>query len=179
VNGLNNLDSDSQYVFMANHESGFDIFLVFAALPYKLVFMAKTELKKLPFMGWAMQLGKHIFVNRKNHLAAIASMDEARVSLNKYPRSIMIFPEGTRSLDGNLRTFKKGGVVLAIQTQLSIVPMAIKGTFNIAKKGSFILRPQPICLEIGKSINVSPYTIEDRVKLTETVFNEVENLRST
>jgi 1-acyl-sn-glycerol-3-phosphate acyltransferase len=179
VDGLEHLDPNSQYVFMANHESGFDILLVFAALPYKLVFMAKTELKKIPFLGWAMQMGKHIFVDRKNHKAALSSMEEARGSLEQYPRSIMIFPEGTRSLDGHLRSFKKGGVVLAIQTRLSLVPLGIIGTFDIAKKGSFILRPQPILLKVGKPIDVSLFSFEDRDRVTDILYNDVVNLRSS
>ncbi len=97
VNGLDHLDPDQQYVFTANHESAFDILLVYAALPHKLVFLAKTELKKIPFLGWAMVLGKHIFVDRKNHKAALASMDIAKDSLKKYPRryTVIGWPDET------------------------------------------------------------------------------------
>ena len=179
VNGLDHLDPDQQYVFTANHESAFDILLVYAALPHKLVFLAKTELKKIPFLGWAMVLGKHIFVDRKNHKAALASMDIAKDSLKKYPRSIMIFPEGTRSLDGQMKPFKRGGTVLAIETGLPIVPVAICGTFDVIKKGSFNIYPKTIGLVIGHPVPTTGLSIEDRNTVTETLRQQVVNLKST
>lgn len=130
-------------------------------------------------MGLAMHMGKHIFVDRKNHTAALASMDEAKQSLEKYPRSIMIFPEGTRSPNGNLRSFKKGGVVLSIQTKIPIAPLAITGTFNVMKKGSFYIKPKPIFLKVGSPIETSAYRFEDRHRVTEILYNEVVNLRSS
>ena len=179
VNGLDHLDPDQQYVFTANHESAFDILLVYAALPHKLVFLAKTELKKIPFLGWAMVLGKHIFVDRKNHKAALASMDIAKDSLKKYPRSIMIFPEGTRSLDGQMKPFKRGGTVLAIETGLPVVPVAICGTFDVTKKGSFNIHPKTIGLVIGHPVPTTGLSIEDRNTVTETLRQQVVNLKST
>ena len=179
INGLEHLNPDQQYVFIANHESAFDIFLVFAALPYSLVFLAKKELKKIPFLGWAMILGRHIFVERKNHNAALASIELAKKSLQKYPRSIMIFPEGTRSLDGNMKPFKKGGAILSIQTGLPLVPMAICDTFDVVKKGSFSIIPKPIHLEIGHPIDTSKYSFEERNRVTELLRNKVVNLKST
>ena len=179
VNGLDHLDPDQQYVFTANHESAFDILLVYAALPHKLVFLAKTELKKIPFLGWAMVLGKHIFVDRKNHKAALVSMDIAKDSLKKYPRSIMIFPEGTRSLDGQMKPFKRGGTVLAIETGLPIVPVAICGTFDVIKKGSFNIHPKMIGLVIGHPVPTTGLSIEDRNTVTETLRQQVVNLKST
>ena len=179
VNGLDHLDPDQQYVFTANHESAFDILLVYAALPHKLVFLAKTELKKIPFLGWAMVLGKHIFVDRKNHKAALASMDIAKDSLKKYPRSIMIFPEGTRSLDGQMKPFKRGGTVLAIETGLPVVPVAICGTFDVTKKGSFNIHPKTIGLVIGHPVPTTGLSIKDRNTVTETLRQQVVNLKST
>jgi len=179
VNGLDHLDPDQQYVFTANHESAFDILLVYAALPHKLVFLAKTELKKIPFLGWAMVLGKHIFVDRKNHKAALASMDIAKDSLKKYPRSIMIFPEGTRSLDGQIKPFKRGGTVLAIKTGLPVVPVAICGTFDVIKKGSFNIQPKKIGLVIGHPVPTTGLSIDDRNTVTESLRQQVVNLKSS
>lgn len=179
VKGLENLDPNQQYIFTSNHESAFDILLVLATLPYKLVFIAKTELRKIPFMGWAMMLGKYIFVNRKNHKAALASMDHAIVSLRKYPRSIMIFPEGTRSLNGKIKSFKKGGIILAIQTGLPLVPMAVCGTIDVVKKGSFKIRSSPIYLKIGIPIDVNEFSYDDRNRVTEILRDQVVNLKSS
>ncbi len=179
VDGLEKLDPDKQYIFISNHESAFDILLVVACLPYQLVFMTKIELRKIPFVGWAMVLGKYIFVNRKNHKDALSSMDTARESLKKYPRSIVIFPEGTRSLDGNMKRFKKGGVVLGIQTNLPLVPMGICGTFDVIKKGTFSIQPKPIRLIIGQPIDTSEYDYDDRNQVTEMLRNEIVNLKSS
>jgi 1-acyl-sn-glycerol-3-phosphate acyltransferase len=179
TNGLDHLNPDQQYVFIANHESAFDIFLVFASLPYNLVFLAKKELRRIPFLGWAMILGKNIFVDRKNHNAALASMDIAKESLQRYPRSIMIFPEGTRSLDGKMKSFKKGGAILSIQTGLPLVPMAICDTFDVIKKGSFTLMPKPIHLEIGHPIDTLEFSFDERNRVTEILRNQVVNLKST
>ncbi|HBN45398.1 MAG TPA: lysophospholipid acyltransferase family protein [Candidatus Marinimicrobia bacterium] len=179
VHGLEHLDPDQQYVFIANHESAFDILLVYAALPYKLVFMSKTELKKIPFLGWAMVFGKHIFVDRSNHKAALASMEVAKASLQKYPRSIMIFPEGTRSIDGQMKPFKKGGAILAIQTGLPLAPMAVCGTFDIVKKGLLNIEPKPIHLYIGQPLDTSSYMYDDRNRVTEILRNQIVNLKSS
>lgn len=176
---MEHLDADQQYVFIVNHESAFDILLLYAALPYKLVFMSKTELKKIPFLGWAMVLGKHIFVDRSNHKAAIASMKTAKASLQKYPRSIIIFPEGTRSLNGQLKTFKKGGAILAIQTGLPLAPMAVCGTFDVVKKGSFNIEPKPIHLYISQPIDTANYIYDDRNRVTEILRNRIVNLKSS
>ena len=176
---MEHLDADQQYVFIVNHESAFDILLLYAALPYKLVFMSKTELKKIPFLGWAMVLGKHIFVDRKKHKAALASMDIAKDSLKKYPRSIMIFQEGTRSLDGHMKPFKRGGTVLAIETGLPIVPVAICGSFVVIKKGSINIHPKTIGVVIGHPVPTTGLSIEDRNTVTETLRQQVVNLKST
>lgn len=178
VQGLDNLDTNQQYVFLSNHESALDIQLVFAALPYQLVFLSKVELKRIPFMGWAMMMGRHIFVDRKNHKAALASMDFAKDSLKKYPRSIMIFPEGTRSLDGQMKPFKRGGTVLAIETGLPVVPVAICGTFDVIKKGSFNIYPKTIGLVIGHPVSTTGLSIEDRNTVTDTLRQQVVNLKS-
>jgi len=179
VDGLENLDPGKEYIFISNHESAFDIFLVLASLPYQLVFMVKLELRKIPFMGWALVMGRHIFVNRKNHKAALASLEIARESLKKYPRSIMIFPEGSRSLDGHMKPFKKGGIILGIQTNHPIVPMAICGTFDVIKKGALYISRTPIRLIIGRPLNTSEYEYNDRSQVTEILHSEIVNLKSS
>ncbi len=179
VNGLENLNPDRQYVFTANHESAFDILLVFAALPYQLVFLSKKELKHIPFMGWAMMIGRHFFVDRSNNQAALKSIAAARESLQLYPRSIMIFPEGMRSADGEMKPFKKGGTILGIKTGLPIVPMAICGTYDVYRKGSFHLKSQTIGLVIGRPIPTTGISFAERNKVTETLQRQVVNLKSS
>lgn len=134
VKGLENLDPDEHYVFVANHESALDIPLAFALLPYHMVAITKKELKKIPIFGWVLAMSGFIFVDRSRHEKAMASLDAAAESLKNNPRSILLFPEGTRSTDGQIKTFKKGGLMLGAKAGLRVVPMACCGTGRYVKE---------------------------------------------
>lgn len=178
VIGLENVDPNKEYIFAGNHESAFDIPLAFAGIKHHLVSISKIELKWIPIMGWAMQAAKHIFVDRKNHNKALESLNQAAISLNKNPRSVFLFPEGTRSRDGKIHQFKKGGLLLGIKAKLPIVPMALCGTGAVALKGEWKLKSNKIELRIGKPIETKDLEYKDRNELTEMVFNEVVRLKS-
>jgi 1-acyl-sn-glycerol-3-phosphate acyltransferase len=178
VKGLDQLDQNLNYIFVGNHESAFDIPLAWAGIKHHLVSVSKIELKWIPIFGWAMQAAKHIFVDRSNRLKAIKSLQNAAESIKKNPRSVMLFPEGTRSKDGKIHQFKKGGLLLAIKAQLPVVPMALCGTRDVAVKGARHLIPTPIELRIGKPIDTKGMTFDDRNILTEKVFKEVVRLKS-
>ena len=128
VNGLKNIDLKGNYFFIPNHESALDIPLVFASIPMHVVSVAKIELSRIPFFGWSMISGGHFFVDRSNHKKAMRSIEKAKISMKKNPRSVFLFPEGTRSLDGKVGRFKKGGLKLAIDLGVPIVPVGIVGT---------------------------------------------------
>jgi 1-acyl-sn-glycerol-3-phosphate acyltransferase len=177
VKGLENLVKGSHYFFAGNHESAFDILLAFAGIPYQLVSIAKKELKWIPFLGWAMQAAGHIFVDRQQHSKAVNMLEEARKSLLKKPRSILLFPEGTRSLDGKIHTFKKGGLILAIQTDMPVVPIAFCGTSRVAVKHSWKFNPTTIQLQIGKPIHTVDITIEDRNEFVARVQSDVLSMK--
>ena len=179
VVGLENLDPDAGYIFAGNHESAFDIPLAFAGLPYQMVSISKKELAKIPIFGWAMAAGKHIFVDRKNHARALESLKKAEESLKKYPRSILLFPEGTRSTDGIIKKFKPGGMILGMNCNMSIVPIAICGTFDVNVKGSLKLVPGNTELRIGKPIATDGFTYDDRNDLAEKVRSEVVKLKDS
>ena len=178
VKGLDQLDLNLNYIFVGNHESAFDIPLAWAGIKHHLVSISKIELKWIPIFGWAMQAAKHIFVDRSNRLKAIKSLQNAAESIKKNPRSVMLFPEGTRSKDGKIHQFKKGGLLLAIESQLPVVPMALCGTNDVLVAGTWKLRPIPIELHIGKPIETKRMTFDDRNILTDKVFNEVVRLKS-
>jgi len=176
--GLDKLDPNQQYVFASNHESAFDIPLTLAGIPWHVVPVAKKELKKIPFLSWAMLAAGHIFIDRSNHKKALQSMGKIKNSLKKNPRSILIFPEGTRSLDGKMKPFKKGGIILAIDTGLPIVPIACCGTFDVLIKGSKNFNPNPIELRFGDPIDTSSEDLDNRNEITERVKQAVINLKS-
>ncbi len=177
--GLEHLDPTCHYIFAGNHESAFDIPLSFAGLPYQMVAIAKVELRKIPIFGWAMRAGKHIFVDRRNHEKARTSLREAKIDLEKNPRSILLFPEGTRSLDGQIHKFKKGGLLLAIETGIPVVPIAMCGTSEVVTKGSWKINATPIELRIGQPIITSNFTMEDRDRFTNQVREAVIALKET
>lgn len=178
VHGLAKLNPDQQYVFVANHESAFDIPLAFAGLPYQLTPISKVELRKIPLFGWAMRAAKHVFVDRHNHEAALISLEAAVQSLHEIPRSVLVFPEGTRSLDGKIHAFKKGGIVLAIKAGLPIVPMAMCGTAGVVTKGSWNLSPKPVELHVGNPIPTESYQYSDRNQLTEKIRQQVMDMKA-
>ncbi|MFQ6605414.1 MAG: lysophospholipid acyltransferase family protein [Fidelibacterota bacterium] len=177
VVGLENLDGKGPYIFAGNHESAFDIPLAFACLPYQMVAIAKVELRKIPVFGWAMRAGKHIFIDRKNHDKALASLAAARESLADNPRSILLFPEGTRSLDGKIQAFKKGGLLLAIETGIPVVPIALCGTYDVVVKGSWSITPRLIELRVGRPIPTVGLTIDDRNSFVRQVREDVMALK--
>ena len=176
--GLDKLDPNQQYVFASNHESAFDIPLTLAGIPGHVVPIAKKELKKIPFLSWAMLAAGHIFIDRSDHRKALHSIDKIKNSLKKNPRSILIFPEGTRSLDGKMKPFKKGGIILAINAGLPIVPIACCGTFDVLVKGSKKFNPKLIELRFGSPIYTSSDDIDNRNEITEQVKKAVISLKS-
>ena len=178
VFGLNNLDPNRSYLFAANHESALDIPLVFASLPYHIVAVAKIELKRIPIFGWSMMAGGHFFVDRKNKKTALKSLENAKVSMLKNPRSIIIYPEGTRSNDGSIKPFKKGGLVLAIDMDLPVVPVALCGTRECLGEKKFRLQKNTIEMRIGRPIETNKLGYEDRNQFVETIRDEVVRLKS-
>ena len=176
VKGIENLDPEGNYIFAGNHASGFDILLAFAGLPYWVVSIAKIELKSIPVLGWVMAAAGHIFVDRGQHEKAMVSLENAKNTLKKMPRSVLLFPEGTRTKDGSLRPFKRGGLMLGIETGIPIVPVAFAKTFEMLAKGSWTMKNHPIELRIGQPIPPGDYTYETRRELAHHVRGQVQKL---
>ena len=161
--GLENLKKNKNYIFASNHESNFDIPLIFSSINLHLVSIAKKELKKIPIFGWAMKSGQHIFIDRFNQIEALKSLKLAKNSIIKNPRSIIIFPEGTRSFDGKIKQFKKGGLSIAFDLEMDVVPIAVCGTRNVLKRGSIFIKPCPIQLRIGKPVNINQWKNKKKI----------------
>ena len=173
VEGLENLDPGRQYIFIGNHESALDIPVAVAALPYNVVFLAKKELFRIPLFGWGMAAAGMIRVNRQNREKARQSVDNAVESLGKRNISIVMYPEGTRSKEGNLLPFKKGGFILAIRSGLPVVPITISGAIEIVPKNSLTLNAGQIRLVIGKPIPTVEYNISRRNELLQIVRDDI------
>jgi 1-acyl-sn-glycerol-3-phosphate acyltransferase len=135
VQGKENVDPLKPYIFAANHQSQFDIFALLAAVPVSFSWLAKEELFRIPLLGAAMKAADYIPINRTDRRSAFASIDEAAMRVRQ-GASIVIFPEGTRSPDGKVRGFKKGGFFLAIKSRQPMIPVSISGGFRVLAKGS-------------------------------------------
>jgi 1-acyl-sn-glycerol-3-phosphate acyltransferase len=161
VEPLPDIDWSKPYIFLMNHQSAMDIPCAFAALPVNIRFIAKHVLKYVPFLGWYMAMTGMIFINRRNHREAMKSLERAGARIRS-GKSVLAFPEGTRSRDGLIHPFKKGPFVLAIEAQVPIVPMAIDGSFQSMPRGSIWLRRNDIRVKVGRPIETKGLTAADR-----------------
>jgi len=168
VNGLANIDPTQSYVYMSNHQSNFDIPVLLAYLPVQFRWLAKAELFKIPIFGRAMRGAGYVKIDRFNQKAAFESINEAAGKM-KNGVSVMIFPEGTRSLDGNIRSFKKGGFIMAVDAGVPIVPVVLKGTWPIMAKSSLRINNGEVSLNIETPIATTDYTRENKDDLIQCV----------
>jgi len=161
VRGLEQFDSSEPRIYIANHSSYLDIPCLFAALPVNLYFIAKEEVKKIPFVGFFMKATQMIFIDRSSRQAAIDSMNEAG-DLIKKGRSVLVFPEGSRKGGQDVHPFKKGAFVLARQAGIPVVPVALTGTNQLMPSGSLSIKPGSVTLQVGQPIHGADYeTVQD------------------
>jgi 1-acyl-sn-glycerol-3-phosphate acyltransferase len=168
VKGLENINPSQSYVYMANHQSNFDIPVLLAHLPVQFRWLAKAELFRIPIFGRAMRGAGYIEIDRFNQQSAFESLNQAAGKM-KNGLSIMMFPEGTRSRDGKIRPFKKGGFVMAIGSGEPIVPVIIKGTWPIMAKSSLRINSGDVTLQIERPIRTTDYTRATKEDLIESV----------
>lgn len=144
---------NTPFFVCSNHASQMDIPVLFAALYLDFFFVAKKELFTIPFFGLIMAAAGHIPIDRDNPREAVKALDEAKKRLEQ-GKSIVLFPEGTRSQDGRLQAFKSGGFRLAMKTGKAILPIAISNTHHALSKGSVVPKPCDVTLRIGEPILV-------------------------
>jgi 1-acyl-sn-glycerol-3-phosphate acyltransferase len=156
-------------IFMSNHQSHFDIPSIFVAFPSLVRFLTKKEIRRIPFLGWSMRVAGFVFIDRTNREEAFKSLEAAAKNFIEKGHSIVIFPEGTRSSDGVMGPFKKGGFHLALQAGTPIVPVGVWGTINVIPKGSFLIRPGRSVVKVGAPIHTAAYDAENLEKLMRDV----------
>jgi 1-acyl-sn-glycerol-3-phosphate acyltransferase len=168
VKGLTNIDQSQSYIYMSNHQSNFDIPVLLAHLPVQFRWLAKAELFRIPIFGRAMRGAGYVKIDRFNQESAFKSINEA-ASRMKNGVSVMIFPEGTRSRDGNIRPFKKGGFVMAVDSGVPIVPVVLRGTRSIMEKTRLRINTGDVSLNIETPIATTDFTRETKDGLIESV----------
>jgi 1-acyl-sn-glycerol-3-phosphate acyltransferase len=168
VIGSENVLRGKPQIFMANHQSDFDILISLAYIPGQFRWIAKKELFAIPVFGQAMKSAGYIEIDRQHHEKAMQSLDLAALRIRE-GKSVMTFPEGTRSRDGEIKAFKQGLFYLAIQSGVPIVPISIIGSGAIMPKRSLKVKPGKITLVIDEPISVKDYTLENRQELISRV----------
>ena len=163
------------YFVMYNHTSFIDAFVFFSFASGKFTGIAAKKNFKIPIFGWMAKKFKAIPIERGNLKSSIKSLEKAEKRL-KEGYHICILPEGTRSLDGKMLEFKKGGFHMAINTKAQILPIGISGAFTYKPKNRWFLKPGPVHVNIGDPIDASQYSIDSIQDLINTTYQHINSL---
>lgn len=172
VKGADNLTVSGPAIYVCNHQSNFDIPLLYAGLPIQFRWMAKQELFKIPLFGLAMKRSGYIPIDRSNRKEAMRSLTAAAKRIRDGV-SVIIFPEGTRSPDGTLQPFKKGALLLAAKAGVPVIPMAIKGTQTVQPKGSLRVNATPVELIILPPIAGDEFKASKVDEMTDRIHDQI------
>lgn len=172
IEGQENIPAEGAHIFMPNHQSTFDILVLFAGLPDQFRWLAKQELFRIPLFGLCMRQCGYIPIDRSDRKKAVASMNKAAQRIHD-GTSVVVFPEGTRSADGRLLPFKKGGFILAMQAKVPIIPVAIDGSCRVQRKHTRTVHPGTIRVTIFPPIPTKDLVASDRDALMEMVRHPI------
>jgi 1-acyl-sn-glycerol-3-phosphate acyltransferase len=154
----------TSYIIISNHQSLFDILALVTRLGIQFRWFIKKEVLKIPIFGYALYASRNIFIDRSNTTRAIESINKG---IDRLPKDagVMVFAEGTRSPDGQIHEFKKGGFMVAIAREIPILPVTVNGSRRVLPKGSLVVKPGKIQVVIGDPIDTSGYTADTVQKL--------------
>ena len=171
IKNKNKILKGTPYIIISNHQSHYDIITLVTTLGIQFRWIIKKEILKFPIFGYALYASRNIFIDRSNTARAIESINKG---IDRLPKgvSVMVFAEGTRSPDGQIHEFKKGGFVTAVRRKIPILPVTVNGSRRVMRKGSFTLKPGKIQIVIGDPIDTSGYT-------TDTVQELIDKTRQT
>lgn len=177
--GQERIDPRGTYIFMSNHQSLADVPVIFSALPHNLRFVAKKELLYVPFFGLYLYLAGYPLIDRRNRQEAIRSLAKAG-ELIRSGIPVVSFPEGTRTRDGEVGSFKKGAFMLALEARVPVVPVAISGSDRIMRPGTLASRPGTVRLHFCEPVDLAGYGPGDRDRLMaevrDTIVKEKDRL---
>ena len=178
VEGLERIPKSGSYVFMSNHQGSYDIFALHGHLPFDFKWLAKKELFSIPFFGWTLAAAGYVSIDREGNRDTVRAMNQAAQRIHD-GMSVLIFPEGSRSPDGSIQPFKKGGFSLAMKSKVPIVPVSIAGSREIMPKGQKVANPGRIRIRLDAPINTQDYALRDWSLLMRRVAEVIgENFRA-
>lgn len=175
IEGLEKIDTRRAHVYVVNHTSAIDIPVLYVSLPFQFRILAKRELFRYPFMGWHLKRSGQIPVVLDNPKASIRSLQLA-VTAVKNNMSLVVFPEGGRSEDGQLQAFMGGAFFAAIRAHADVIPMALVGTYETLKMNSFHIKPRPVRLLVGDPISTAGLSTRDTEKVAERARTVISDL---
>jgi 1-acyl-sn-glycerol-3-phosphate acyltransferase len=174
IEGLEQVPDKGPYIFMSNHQGSYDIFALMGRLPFQFKWLSKKEIFSIPIIGWAMSAAGYISIDREGTRETVEAMNKAARKIQE-GASVVIFPEGTRSADGSIQPFKKGGFTLAVKSKVPIVPIAISGSREIMAKGRLTIHPGDIRVRIGPPIETAHCSTKDRQALMDRVREAISS----
>ena len=169
IKGNENIDPEKSYIFVANHQSMFDIFLIYGYLNAKFKWIMKMELRRTPLLGKACESMGHIFVDRSSPMRAQKSLEAAKSRLLQGNNSIFLFPEGTRSANGKIGRFKRGAFTIARDLHFPIIPVSISGAYDVLPKGGWHITPGQITMTIHQPIDTTNLTDDNLGEMVDNV----------
>lgn len=173
VRGLEKVDMNRNYVYVSNHASMFDIPAIIASVPDQIRIVFKKELHWIPIFGWGLKYGSYISIDRSRGPAAMKSLDEA-VEKIRTGASVLLYAEGTRTLDGKLQAFKRGAFNLAVKAGVPVVPLTINGSFKLLPKRSIVVRPGEVELVLESPIEIRGNGKNAELQLMEEVHTAIQ-----
>jgi 1-acyl-sn-glycerol-3-phosphate acyltransferase len=176
VEGIDKVKPGAGYVIASNHASYMDTPVILTYVPAQFRFLAKSSLFKIPFLGSHLKRAGHISVPREDPRAAVKTMTEAAKNIREKGISMLIFPEGGRTPDGELKDFKEGVAYIAIKAGVPIIPIALIGTRAVVPINSGIVHAGPVILRVGEPIETANLTLHDRGRITAQVRQQIASM---
>ena len=173
--GIERIERSRRYIFIANHHSYFDIPCILAAIPQPIRFMAKKSLFSIPLFGWALSRAGFIPIDRKNRRTAVKSFDLAVERIRK-GNTVVVFPEEGRSRELAMRPFQRGAFLLAIRSELPILPLAIDGTYEVLRVGAKRITPGVVTIRVGTEIETAGVSVRAKDTLLEQSRGQIEGM---
>jgi 1-acyl-sn-glycerol-3-phosphate acyltransferase len=175
VTGLDRIDTSKPHVYAANHASALDIPVLYVNLPFQFRIAFKSELLKYPVVGWHLKRSGQICIDQQNPANSISSIRSALKGL-RAGLPLVIFPEGGRTPDGEIKPFLPGALFLAIKSQVDIVPVALLGTYELLPMNTYHIKCRPLEMRVGEPITTAGLTTRDLETLSAKVQKAVEDL---
>lgn len=173
VKGGELYDHGKSYIFVSNHQSIYDIWLVYGWLRSPFKWIMKKELRRIPFVGKACESAGHIFIDRSNSIRAKQSIEKAEERLRN-GSSVVIFPEGTRTRTGKMLRFKRGAFAIAADLHLPVVPITIKGAFEVMPTDSWYIKPGVIEMIVHSPVDTQGLTMENLPEFMQQIHQTIE-----